>query len=40
MGAHLTAAKLGVSVSKANQITEEFFKHFKQLKTWSLIIKK
>ena len=40
MGSHLTAAKLGVSVSKANQITEDFFKHFKQLKAWSLMMKK
>ena len=40
MGSHLTATKLGVSITRANQITDEFFKHFKQLKAWSFMIKK
>lgn len=40
MGAQATAAKLGIDVASANQITSSFFRHFKNMKAWIQSIKR
>lgn len=40
MGPQATAAKLGIDVAAANQITHSFFNHFKKMKTWISHIKR
>lgn len=40
MGAQATAAKLGIDVAQASRITQTFFNHFKQIRSWIQQIKR
>lgn len=40
MGAQATASKLGIEVAVASKITQTFFDHFRQIRSWIQQIKR
>jgi DNA polymerase I-like protein with 3'-5' exonuclease and polymerase domains len=40
MGAQATASKLGIEVAQASRITQSFFDHFRQMRSWIQQIKR
>jgi DNA polymerase-1 len=40
MGAQATASKLGIAVAQASRITQSFFDHFRQMRSWIQQIKR